>query len=71
MEVLRYEMRLEELNEEMIIVWWSKDVMEQLRKTRLLRTLEKEIRKDFEDPEVRKILELLKQVLGLSPVNFT
>jgi hypothetical protein len=60
MEVLRYEMRPEELDEEMIIVWWSKDVMEQLRKMGLLRTLEKEIRKDFEDPEVRKILELLK-----------
>jgi len=66
MEVLRYEMRPEELDEEMIIVWWSKDVMEQLRKTELLRTLEKEIRRDFEDPEVRKILELHKQVLGLS-----
>jgi hypothetical protein len=59
---LRY--RLSKVEEDAFLVWWSRDVIKQLEKTKMLKRIEEFVKKE-RTPECAEILGMIKKAIGL------
>ena len=60
---IRY--RWSRIEEDAFLIWWSKDVMKQLERTKMLKRIEEFIKKE-RTPECEEILEMIRKAIWLS-----
>jgi HEPN domain-containing protein len=60
---LRY--NIESINENKLIVWWSKQIMNQIESTKILKCIEEYIKEEITEPRCKEILDLILNIFIL------